>query len=212
MTDFITLVWLVKLEAPAGDVNLTAGGVVRFDAGAGEEAYSASHPVFGTLAEPDEVTAAFGDLAESAVLRLIPNPEAALTDWYSQSLRDCRVRIWQAELGSDQLTATDAEQTGDFIVDTVSRVIGADGSVTLELGLIGRAEKLFLVNEGNVCSERFHKSVWPGEDGFNNAVDTPVPVAWGIAAPPQGSASFGNGGGARGGGAGGGGLFEQVVR
>lgn len=212
MTDFITLVWLVKFEAPAGDVNLTAGGVAKFDAGAGVETYSSQHATFGTLAEPDEYEAAFGDLAESASLRLIPHPDAALADWYSNELRDARVRIWLGELDTDQITVTDAEQAGDFLVDTVSRVFGADGSLVLELGLIGRAEKLFLINEGNVCSERFHKSVWSGEDGFNNALDTPVPVAWGIASPPQTSASFGNGGGSRGGGSGAGGLFEQVAR
>lgn len=208
---FVTLALLVKLEAPAGDVNLTMGGFVKFDAGAGEETYASEHATFGTLAEPDEFEAAFGDMAESGTLRLIPNPAAALGDWYSNDLLNARVRVWLAEVDTATAEAVDAAQVADQLVDTVSRVIGADGSVTLELGLIGRAEKLFLINQGNVCSERFHKSVWAGEDGFNNCTDVPQPVAWGIAAPPSGTTGSGGAGSGFGGGgfgSGDGGVFE----
>lgn len=208
----VTLVWLMKLEAPGGDVNLCDGGFVYFDAGDGSEKYEDRHATFGTLAAPDEFEAGFGDLAEAATLALVPAPGAALGDWYTNALRDSRVRFWLGELDADGKTVTDAKLLGDFLVDNLARTIGADGSVVLELPLIGRAEKLFLINEGNVCSERFHKSVWSGEDGFNNCTDTPQPVAWGIAAPTSGTASFGSGGGSRGGGSGGGGLFESVAR
>jgi hypothetical protein len=118
------------------------------------------------------------------------------------------VRFWLGELDTDGKTVISAELMADMLVDTIDRVIGADGSVTLELGLIGRAEKLFLVNEGNVCSERHHKSVWVGENGFNNCTDTVQPIAWGVASAPSGTFGGGSGGG-------GGGLdnlFEQFQR
>lgn len=207
----VTLVWLMKFEAPGGDVNLCDGGFVYFDAGGGSEKYEDRHATFGTLVVGDEAEAAFGDMAESGTLRFAPAPGAALTDWLTNDLRESRVRFWLGVLDADGKTVTDAKQAHDLLVDTVAREIGADGSTRLVLSLVGRAEKLFLVNEGNVCSERFHKSVWSGEDGFNNCTDTPQPVAWGIAAPPSG-VTGGAGGGAGTGGAGGGGLFEQVAR
>jgi hypothetical protein len=195
----ITLVWLMKLEAPGGDVNLCDGGFVDFNAGTGVQRYLDRHPVFGTLAPPDEFEAAFGDLAESGTLALVPNPSAALGDWYTNALRDSRVRFWLGEVDSDGKTVINAKQIGDLLVDNLARTIGADGSVTLELPLIGRPEKLFLINEGNVCSERHHKSVWAGEDGFNNCTDTLQPVAWGIASQPSGvSGASGASGGAGG--------------
>ena len=93
-----------------------------------------------------------------------------------------------------------------------ARVIAEDGAQTLELPLIGRDQFLFFVNEGNGCSERHHKSVWPGEDGFNNCTDVQIPVPWGVAATPQGGgARFGGGGGSGGGGAGGGGFNRDVI-
>jgi hypothetical protein len=122
-------------------------------------------------------------------------------------------RFWLGELDSDGKTVINAKLIGDLLVDNLARTIGADGSLVLELPLIGRAEKLFLTNEGNVCSERMHKSVWSGEDGFNNCTDTPQPVAWGIASQPSGTtgSSFGSGSGAGAGSGGGGGLFESVA-
>ena len=209
----VTLVWLMKLEAPGGDVNLCDGGFVDFDAGAGIKRYTDRHPTFGTLAAPDEFEAGFGDMAESGTLALVPAPGAALSSWYTNTLRDCRVRFWLGELDADGKTVTAAKLIGDLLVDNLARTIGADGSVVLELPLIGRAEKLFLINEGNVCSERFHKSVWAGEDGFNNCTDTPQPVAWGIAAQPSGVSSLPAGGGIPGGGSGfGSGVLEPFAR
>lgn len=196
----VTLVGLIKFEPPSGAVRLCDGGFCDF----ASERYENAHPIFGTLAEPDEFVAAFGDMAESATLALIPAPGA--TGWFNPNLRNSRVRFWLGELDTDGKTVTSAELLADMLVDTIDRVIGADGSVTLELGLIGRAEKLFLINEGNVCSERFHKSVWAGEDGFNNCTDVVQPVAWGVASAPSGTGGGGRGGGTFGD------IFDQVER
>jgi hypothetical protein len=202
----VTLIGLIKFEPPSGAVRLCDGGFAYF----ASEKYESVHPIFGTLAEPDEFVAAFGDMAEAGTLALIPAPGA--TGWFNPNLRNSRVRFWLGELDSDGKTVISAELMADMLVDTIDRLIGADGSVTLELGLIGRAEKLFLINEGNVCSERFHKTVWAGENGFNNCTDVQQPIAWGVASAPSGTSGFGSGGGARGGGSGAGGLFEQVQR
>ena len=191
----ITLAAFLKLEAPSGDVNLCDGGFLYYDAGAGAEKYSSTHATFGTIAALDSFEAAFGDLSEAGSLALTPNPSAAVSDWLTDDLRESRIRFWVGEVDADGKTVSSAELVADMLVDTLARVIGADGSQTLEIDLISRGEKLFLINEGNVASETFHKSIWAGEDGFNNCTDTPIPVAWGTTAPPAGTVGGGAGGG-----------------
>lgn len=183
----IRLATLLQIEAPGGNVNLCGGGFVDFDAGNGVERFDSHHPVYGTINAVDEVESSFAGQAEGSSISLVPNPEAPITDWYRSDLADSRVRVWTAELAADCKTAENETQLGDYFVDTFSRLIAPDGTQTLELRLIGRDQKLFFINEGNVASERFHKSAWPGEDGFNNCTDANIPVAWGVASPSSGS-------------------------
>jgi len=67
----------------------------------------------------------------------------------------------------------------------------------LAMTIVSTLERLFLRNEGNSLSPVFHKSVWPGETGHDNATGLTVPVAWGVAsssgASSAGSASGGGG-------------------
>lgn len=178
----ITLAWFLKAEFPAGDVRLCDGGFLDY----ASERYDAQHAVFGSLAGTSEAEASFGDMAESAELMFAPNPDADPADWWRDDLFDCRVRFWQGELDADLVTVSNAELIGDFLVDNIIREQGPGGSDLLRLPLIGRPEKLFLKQEGNVCSERHHKSVWAGELGFNNCTDLQGFIAWGSAAPSRG--------------------------
>jgi len=194
----VTLICLLKLEAPGGNVNLCDGGFCYFTADSTSERYDSEDAIFGALTDAGTFEAGFGDMAESSTIAFVPHTDAALADWYNEDLRDCRLRFWLGKLDADGKTITSAEIMADMLGDTIARTIGADGSQVLELGLIARHEKLFLINEANVASETFHKSVWSGEDGFNNCTDIAVPVAWGVPAPPQGTSggsTFGSSGG-----------------
>jgi hypothetical protein len=58
---------------------------------------------------------------------------------------------------------------------------------------VSRLERLFSINEGNSLSPRFHKTVWPGELGEDNATGVGVAVAWGVEGAPRGSTYSGGG-------------------
>lgn len=182
----ITLCEVLKLEVPGGDVRLSDGGFVDF----GGERYNSEHPVFGTRVSTGDFQSGFGDLAEGGTLILAPNPDAALATWYRSDLEDARVRIWLGEVTGK--TLNDAEQIGDLLVDTVSLELAA-GVQLLKLGLIARSDKLFLRNEGNVCSTRHHQRQYPGERGFDNCTGTPGYLAWGVQAPQPRSSGGGGG-------------------
>lgn len=181
----ITLAGLLKIEAPAGGVRLCDGGFLTF----GGETYESLHPVFGTLAEFDAIEDGFGDLAEGGGFALTPAPDAALADWFRPDLSGCRVRMWMGEVDADGFAVSTAELLADLLIDTVRQRIGAGGERQLILTTMSRAEKLFLKNEGNVLSQRFHQTVWAGEKGLNNCTDLKVAVAWGTASPPRGGAA-----------------------
>lgn len=177
----ITIAGIIKFEAPDGDVLLCDGGFLDF----ASERYESSHVVFGTLREVAEIDAGFGDAAEDGTLALVPNPEATLTDWWRSDLFDCRIRTWMGDVDADGVTVSSATQLSDLLVDTAERVQGEGGEDLLILELVGRGDKLFLTNEGNVCSDTYHQTVFTGETGFVNCTDLRGFLAWGAAAPPR---------------------------
>lgn len=194
----ITLAALLKWEAPDGDVRLCDGGFLDYDS----ERYTAQDDVFGTVIGWEAIDHSFGDAAEELTLVFAPHPDATLTDWWRGDLENSRVRIWLGEVDSDGKTVSTATQLGDYLVDTITREQGPEGSDVLRVDLMGRAEKLFLLNEGNVCSDRFHQTVYPGELGFRNCTDAQQVFAWGVAGPSGGTVGGGGGVGGRGGGGG----------
>lgn len=186
----VTFAGFVKFYAPDGDVLLCEGGFLDFNS----ERYESWHEVFGTISGLGELEASFGDATQDGELVFAPNPDAATTDWWRFDLAGCRVRLWLGEVDADNVTVTTAEQVDDLLVDTIERVQD-EGGDRLSLGMMGRAEKLFLINEGNVCSSRFHQTVFAGEEGFDNCTDVRGYVAWGTATPPRsaGGGSIGSG-------------------
>lgn len=173
----ITLSAFLKWNAPDGDVRICDGGFIDY----ASERYEARHAVFGSVVEWPTISAAMGDMAEQATLKLAPVPGADLADWWRTDLLGTRLRLWLGEVDTDLVTVSSAELLGDFLVDNVAREQGQDGSDLLLLDLTGRTERLFLTDEGNVCSDRFHQSVWSGETGFKNCTDVPARFAWGTA-------------------------------
>lgn len=196
----VTLACFLKWEAPDGDVRLCDGGFLDF----ASERYDAEDAVFGAMFETETLESSFGDAANDGQVVLAPNPAADVADWWRDDLFDTRLRIWMGAVEADGVTVSSAKLLADMLVDTVERRQGPDGEDLLAVSLIARHEKLFLVNEGNVCSERFHQSVWSGENGFNNCTDVTGFVAWGTATPQRsGTTSGGSGGSGAPGGSGG---------
>lgn len=174
----ITPSTFVKFEAPAGDVLLCDGGFVTFDS----EDYTARHATFGVVQQFPEAESSFGELAEAATLVLIPSPDASESDWWRADLAGCRVRHWLGEVDpADMRSIDDAELLGDWLVDVVGRDQREGGEDLLVLTLGSRTRRLFLIDEGNVCSDRFHQSVYSGELGLVNCTDVAGKFAWGAA-------------------------------
>jgi hypothetical protein len=207
MADFdaprLTIVGFAKFELPGHTIRLCDGGFVYHDG----EKYTSADPTFGAIEQIAEVDENTGDEAPGLQLTFLPASSAAAATLSNPAYQGARVRFWMGRV--DEQTgqlAGEPELLRDLRLDTTTLRPGKSVR-RLDMELIGDAERLFLINDGNVLSPRFHKSVWPGESGLDNATGVALSVAWGTSAPPRGSVAGGGsagGGGAVGGGGGGG--------
>ncbi|HEU0045074.1 hypothetical protein [Sphingomonas sp.] len=187
-TPFLTLVGLLKLELPGATVRLCDGGFCDWNG----ERYEAEHPVWGTLAAIEPVEEGVGDLAPGGKLTFMPAADALAAAVSSPAFQNARLRGWLGEMGSDGKTVTSARPLFDGSIDTTT-VRLARGSRMVDVSFVSRAERLFLTNQGNTLSPRFHQSVWPGERGFDNCTGVPTAVAWGTEGAPANALSAGSG-------------------
>ncbi|MAY20319.1 MAG: hypothetical protein CL955_06845 [Erythrobacteraceae bacterium] len=203
----ITLGAILLLEAPDGDVLLSDGGIVKFDPGTGTANFDVFDDVFGTVADFEAFETGVGDMVEGGSITFQPAFAADVADWWRTDLEGSRLRIWMGEIASDGVTLEDEELVADWLVDTAHREQSA-GQDLLRVEFMSRLEKLFEVSQGNVCSDRFHQSIWSGERGFENCHDGPQYFAWGTDNPPAGSTQRGGSGGGNGGARGEGGVVN----
>jgi len=185
----ITLVGLLKIEMPLETVRLCDGGFCYF----GGEKYTSRDAKWGTVAGIDPVTEGLGDEAPGGRIRFYPPDATEADELTSGALQFSRIRGWLGELSSDGKTISHAEQLIDMLWDT-SRLVLTAGQRSLDVTTISRAEKFFLSNEGNTLSDGFHRSIWGGELGLQNANGLTGQVAWGADSPPRGSVVAANSG------------------
>jgi hypothetical protein len=194
-SETITIAGLAKITLPGRTLLLCDGGMVRW----GGETYFSEDVEFGTIGafglQPDGL----GGLAPGGQLTFIPASGAAAAALANPAFQNSRMQFWLAEM---------VRQTGFVVGSPVSLFDGllktatirsARGTRRVEIPFVSRADRLFRNNQGNVCSDSFHQSVWPGELGLVNATGVPTTRAFGIEGPPRSSATYGvtGGGGAR---------------
>jgi hypothetical protein len=190
------LAGLVKIELPASTVRLCDGGLVIW----GAETFTAKDATFGTVGGLDGLTEGVGDEVPALSMRLIPANDALPGDLVQPGFQTARVRFWIAEVDpatSSVVGTPDLQFDGQLDQGTLS--IGKD-SRDLEFTVVSMAERLFNRAEGNSLSPTFHKSVWSGETGHDQANGLTIAVAWGAEQTATTSGGFYGGFGGFGGG------------
>lgn len=194
--DIVTLAGLVKIELPDKTLRLCDGAFVKW----GAETYEASDPAFGAIGSMEPIEEGVGDEIPALRMNFLPNSTAAASELSRPEYQGCRVRMWIAEVDIDtNMIAGTPSLEFDGQADSTDLVIDR-GSRELEMDVVSSAERLFVINEGNTLSPRFHKLIYPGELGEDNAIGIGVGVAWGTALPAQSYGVGFSGGGSGGGG------------
>lgn len=179
----ISLTGLLKIELPGADVLLCDGGFFSF---AGD-IYRSFDPLFGVISSVEGLEEGLGDEVPALELEFAPPASAAVGDLSQPGYQQARVRLWIGEYDPDTgLIVGDPQLEFDGMVDQTSLRVSRSER-TLAVTVVSTAERLFQRNIGNSLSPAFHKSLFPGELGHDNATGLKVPVAWGVANPPRAS-------------------------
>lgn len=186
-------VGLLKIEFPSHTVRLSDGGFITYDGGD----YTSQDSVVGTLAGIEPMTE--GKTGEIPALDLTFNVPAAtaITVFTNGALQQSTVSLWLAkyDVETNIIQGTpDLQFLGQ--VDQPAVQIGRD-QYMLSISAVSKAEWFFESDTGNTLSSAFHKDVYSGETGHDNATGLSVAVAWGTEGPV--SQFTQNGGGSGGG-------------
>lgn len=207
MVDRLGMVGLLEIALPAATVRLCDGGFVDW----GGDLFTSADPLFGALASVDAVEEGIAESVPDFALGFLPPGDADPADLSQPGFQRSAVRFWLGEYAPDDGLLV-GEPDLQFFGQIDQTVLTAGrGEFTLEVMVVGLLERLFTRNRGNSLNPRWHKSVWAGETGHDNATGLAVPVAWGVESQggANGSAKGSNAGGAAPGfGGGGRGFFE----
>ncbi|WP_300115267.1 hypothetical protein [Sphingobium sp.] len=179
--DRIRLAGLLKLELRDGRViRLCDGGFVPW----GSEIYRVNDTQFGIIGPIDSFEEGVGDEVPAFSITFLPASTAAAVDLATPGMQGSRLRLWIAEINdlTGQIIGT-PDQQFDGMLDQVRLVTGR-AKRELPMTFVPRGERFFNSNDGNTLSSAFHKSVYPGELGEDNATGLTSAVAWGVEAQP----------------------------
>lgn len=192
----VALVGLVKIVLPSSTLRFSDGGFFVY----ASETYRSKDAVFGTIGQLETMEESVGDIVPAITLTLLPPDSTAPADISQPGNQTSRVTFFIAEFDPDTGVISTAESFFDGQIDQTVLTVGRSVK-RLTMTVVSLAERLFEGNIGNSMNPTWHKSVWAGELGHDNATGLSKPVAWGVESPTK----FTYGGGGVGGGAFGGG-------
>lgn len=171
---------LVKIELPSAvTVRLCDGGRIVW----GSEVFTARHGTYGAIASLKSLSEGVGDEIPALEMVLMPDKSASIGSLIPAGFQTSRCRFWittfnpatSAVIGTPDLIFDGMLDQGMVVVGRKRR--------DLATTVVATVEKLFTRNIGNSLNPAFHKAVWPGETGHDNASRLTRKVAWGAESP-----------------------------
>jgi hypothetical protein len=200
----VGLAGLMKMELPdPRDVLLCDGGFIQW----GSETFRNADSVFGTLGSMEGLSEGIGDEVPALQISFLPPQSSAPGDLIQPGYQTARVRFWIAEYDVDAGTL-DGTPTMVFDGQLDQMALEVDAAERrVPVSVVSTAERLFERNSGNSLNPTWHKSIWPGELGHDNATGLSIGVAWGTEKPLNTGTAYVTGSPGGGGGLGGGSEF-----
>lgn len=186
----VALTGLVRIQLPSRTLRYCDGAFFIY----GGETYRSDDAVFGTIGQFETVSEGVGDVVPAVTMSLLVPDTSAAEDVSTPGNQTAPVVFTIAEFDFDTGEILTAETRFIGQVDQTLYTVGADKK-RLSVSVVSLAERLFEGNIGNTLSPSFHKSIWPGELGHDNATGLSVNVAWGVEAPSNSNGSGSGGGG-----------------
>lgn len=183
----IALTGLLKIVLPSRTLRYCDGAFFVYNS----ETYRPDDAVFGTIGQFEPVTEGVGDFVPAITMTLMIPDATAAADVTAPGNQKARAIFTIAEYDPETGVILSAQTQFDGQLDQAVYTVGI-GKKELGVSVVSLAERLFEGNIGNTLNSTFHKSVWPGEKGHDNATGLIVNVAWGVEAPGRGGSRGGN--------------------
>lgn len=177
-------------------ITFPSAAVVRWSEGAeikwGADVFRPRHAVYGAIAAAESLSEGVGSEVPAMRMVLHPPSTAAAADLVQPGSQQARVTSWLAQYNPQTGTVLGSpDVTFDGFLDQTKLTRG-QGRFALDFSVVSVLERLFELNTGNSLSPVFHKSIWPGETGEDQATGLVLQDAWGVDRPQQ-SATGGGG-------------------
>lgn len=188
------LTWLLKIELPERDILLNDGGVTTWDG----DTYRATDTSVGSIASVGAITEGVGGEIPALEIEFKPPSSAAMTELTVGCFRQSPLTLYLAEYDKETglvVGTPEARWRGNL---DKARVAYALRELSINLEATPQLETMFFKDNGNGLSSSFHKALYPGETGHDNATGLQISTYWGVAGG-QATAQAGGGGGAGGG-------------
>lgn len=173
---------LIRFDLNGGTVLLLSDGAeIKW----GADTFKPSHPTYGAIGEGQSLAEGVGNEVPAAQLELLPPSTTSAAALLVPGVQKSRVKAWWAEidLNTGLVVGTPAVLFFGFLDQ--ARLTRAAGLLALKISVVSLLEQLFELNIGNGLNPSFHKSVWPGETGEDQATGLVLQDAWGVEAPPS---------------------------
>lgn len=179
----VAVTGLCKIELPSYTIRLCDGGLIKW----GAETFTARDATYGAIGSLEPVREGAGDEMVPLEMLLLPPKTTAAAALVQPTMQGSRVRFWFANYVVDTSAVTGTpELKFDGELDQASLSMALELSLTITEA----AARLFELNIGNSLNAAWHKSIWPGETGHDNATGLNRPVAWGVEAPVGSGGSY----------------------
>lgn len=183
---------LLQLDLPSGTIRLSEGGLIKW----GSDIFARSDATYGSIQSLNTLREGHESSLEPAEIALAPPSVAGAVALAAPAVQGSRARFWLAvyDITTNVVTGSPVLRF-DGVIDEAT--LNLDGSV--DLTLIPGPAMLFERDIGNALSSAFHKSVWTGETGHDQATGLTRRVAWGTNLPGTSGGGSGGGSGGNGG-------------
>lgn len=170
------LTWLLRLDLPSGSVFLNDGGVTVW----GGNTYTPEDPVIGSIAQIGGLSEGFGPELPEQEIVFAPPSNAALTPLQEGAFARSALRLWLAEYDPETgavIGTPDLRFSGRM--DRIRQQF-AFKQLQVTVASVPETEVLLFSDDGNGLSASFHKQVYPGETGHDQATGLVRTVTWGV--------------------------------
>lgn len=183
-----TYAGLLRLDLPSSViVRLSEGAEIKW----GSDIFVPRHATYGGLGGVESLTEGVGSEVPAAQIELLPPSTTAAADLVQPGAQKSLVRAWLAEIDLATMTVSGTPDLLFYGFLDQARLTRGAQSFSLKLSIVSLLEQLFELNIGNSLSPNFHKSVWSGETGEDQATGLVMQDAWGVEAPPSASSYYG---------------------